>query len=77
MLKKTYIRNSKGQILGSETSGVENGGTVVRDSHGKILGRASSKYHNTRDAHGRLVSNNTDAPGLLFERMRGPVIGVG
>jgi hypothetical protein len=67
MLKKTYIRNGKNQIIGSETSGFANGDTVVRDNHGKILGRASSRYHNTRDAHGRLVSNNTDDPGLLFE----------
>jgi hypothetical protein len=67
MLKKIYIRDSKGQITGSETSGFDNGDTVVRDSHGKILGRASSRYQNTRDAHGRLVSSNTDDPGLLFE----------
>jgi len=67
MLKKTYIRNGKGQIIGSETSGFDNGDTVVRDSHGKILGRTSSRYHNTRDAHGRVVSINTDDPGLLFE----------
>ena len=67
MLKKTYVRDGKGLIIGSETSGFDNGDTVVRDSHGKILGRASSRYHNTRDAHGRLVSNNTDDGGLLFE----------
>lgn len=68
MLKKTYIRNGKGLIIASETSGFGNGETVVRDHEGKILGRASSRYHNTRDAHGRLVSNNTDDPGLLFEK---------
>ena len=67
MLKKTYIRNGKGQIIGCETSGFNNGDTVVRDSHGKILGRSSSRYHNTRDAHGRLVSNNSDDSGLLFQ----------
>jgi len=67
MLKKTYIRNGKNQIIGSETSGFANGDTLVRDSHGKILGRANSWYHNTRDAHGNLVSTNTDDAGLLFE----------
>ena len=71
MLKKIYIRNGKGRIIGSETSGFENGDTVVRDSHGKILGRANSRYHNTRDAHGRLVSINTDDAGLLFEEHEG------
>ena len=67
MLKKTYIRDGKGQIVGSETSGFDNGDTVVRDSHGKILGRASSRFKTTRDAHGNLVSINTNDPGLLFE----------
>jgi hypothetical protein len=71
MLRKTYIRNGKNQIIGSETSGFENGDTVVRDSHGKILGRASGRYHNTRDVHGRLVSTNTDDAGLLFEDQEG------
>ena len=67
MLKKTYIRNGKGQIIGSETSGFDNGDTVARDSHGKILGRASSRFNTTRHAHGKLVSINTDDAGLLFE----------
>jgi hypothetical protein len=67
VLKKTYIRNGKNQIIGSETSEFSNGDSVVRDSHGKILGRANSRLNNTRDAHGNLVSTNTDDSGLLFE----------
>lgn len=67
MLKKAYIRNGKNQIIGSETSGFANGDTAVRDSHGKIIGRGNSSFDNTRDAHGNLVSTNTDNAGLLFE----------
>ncbi|QNI31401.1 hypothetical protein H7849_20335 [Alloacidobacterium dinghuense] len=67
MLKKTYIRNGKNQIIGSETSGFGDDDTVVRDRDGKILGRANSRFHTTRDAHGRLVSINSNDPGLPFE----------
>jgi len=67
MLKKEYIRNGKNQIIGSETSEFSNDDSIVRDSHGKILGRANNRFHTTRDAHGNLVSTNTDDSGLLFE----------
>ena len=66
MLKNEYIRDGKNQIIGSKTSGFENGDTVARDRDGRILGHSSSKFNNTRDGRGRLVSRNTADTGLLF-----------
>jgi YD repeat-containing protein len=39
---------------------------IVRDAEGRLLGKTSEKFHNTRDARGRLVSINTPDAGLLF-----------
>ena len=69
MLKKTYVRDGKNQIVGSITSGFSNGSLVARDCHGKLLGRASETFQNTRDAQGRLISTNTAADvNLLFRK---------
>jgi hypothetical protein len=61
MLKVEFVRNGKNHIIGTKISGFGNGGTVARDS-GKILGRSSKKFRNTRDSH-RLVTsvNQTDS----------------
>jgi hypothetical protein len=68
MLKVDYVRNGKNQIVGTKTSGFANGDTVARDSNGKILGHANSTFNNTRDAHGHLVSTNSDDVALLFRQ---------
>ena len=67
MLKKTYIRNGKGGIIGSETSGFSGGGSVVRNADEEIIGRTSERFGTTRNAHGNLVSLNTADAGLLFD----------
>jgi hypothetical protein len=66
MLKKTYIRNGKGGIIGSQTTGFSGGGSVVRDADEQIIGRTSERFGTTRDAHGNLISLNTADAGLLF-----------
>jgi len=67
MLKVEYVRTGKNQILGSKTSGFANGDTVARDRDGKILGRSSSKFGNTRDASGRITSTNQADADSLFD----------
>jgi hypothetical protein len=66
VLKTKYIRDGKNQIIGSITSGFDNGDDVARDRAGHILGHSNSTFHNTRDSDGRLVSQNVDDTGLLF-----------
>lgn len=68
MLKTSYIRDGKNQIIGSTTSGFTNGDVVARDEYGNLLGRSSATFGNTRDAHGRLVSRNTADVDLLFRK---------
>ncbi len=68
-LNKEYVRDGKRQIIGSVTTGFDEGhGSVVRDNHGSILGRTSTRNDQTRDSSGRLVSSNTADPGLLIKK---------
>jgi hypothetical protein len=53
-------------VLLGVTEGYANGGSIITDAEGKILGRTSDKLHTTRDAKGRLISNNTSDAGLVF-----------
>jgi hypothetical protein len=67
MLKVEYVRDGKNKIIGTKTSGFSNGDAVARDRDGKILGRSSSKFGNTRDASGRLTSTNQADADSLFD----------
>lgn len=69
-LEKNIVRDGKRQIIGSVTTGFGDGQSVVRDKSGSILGRASTRYNETRDSSGRLVSSNTADPGLLINRKK-------
>ncbi len=69
-MKKDYVRDGKGRIMGSVTSGFSDESTVVRDERNQITGRTSGKFHTTRDSHGNLVSTNTSDPGLLIGRKK-------
>ena len=66
MLKKDVIRDGRNRVIGSVTSGLAGGSSIVRDAEGRLLGKTSEKFHNTRDARGKLVSTNTPDAGLLF-----------
>jgi hypothetical protein len=67
MLKKSVIRDGQNRVVGSMTSGYAAGSSIVRDAGGRLLGKTSEKFHNTRDAAGKLASINTPDAGLLFE----------
>ena len=67
MFKTQFLRDGQNQIIGNETR-FENGDVVARDRDGRILGRASSTFVNTRNGDGKLVSRNDDDAGLLFRR---------
>lgn len=68
MLKQTYVRDGHGKIIGTKTTGFDNGDEVARDEHGCILGHSNSTFNNTRNAQGCLVSNNQADVGPLFRR---------
>lgn len=68
-LKKEYVRDFNHRLVGTVTSGFDDGnGSVVRDGDGHITGRTSDRFHETRDNSGRIVSSNTSDPGLLIPR---------
>jgi YD repeat-containing protein len=66
MLKKNGIRDGHNRVVGSVTTGYAGGSSIVRDAEGRLFGKTSELFHNTRDAQGKLVSTNTADAGLLF-----------
>jgi hypothetical protein len=56
MLKKNVIRDGHNRVIDSETTGYPDGASIVRDDEGRLLGKTSEKFHNTRDALGKLVA---------------------
>jgi len=69
-LEKKVVRDGRGQIISSITTGFNDESSVVRDAHNQILGRTSDRFHTTRDEHGNLVSRNSADPGLLIRSKR-------
>ena len=67
MFKTKFIRDGEDHIIANETH-FENGDVVVRDREGRIVGRTSKRFQNTRDAEGRLSSRNDEDPGLLIRK---------
>ncbi len=68
-LDKKYVRDFNHRVIGNVTSGFDNGHVaVVRDNNGHVLGRTSTRYNETRDKSGRIVSSNTANAGLLIRR---------
>lgn len=65
-LSKTYVRDGHRKIIGSITSGFSDDTQIARDADNRILGKVNHRFHNTRDAHGRLVSVDTADAGLLI-----------
>jgi YD repeat-containing protein len=66
MPKKKIIRDGRNKLIGTITTGFAGGSSIVRDAEGRLLGKTSEQFHNTRDAQGKLVSTNTPDAGLLF-----------
>lgn len=68
-LDTRYIRDFHRQTVGRETSGFDAGhGAVIRDNRGHLLGRTSTRFNETRDSSGRIVSSNNADAGLLVRR---------
>lgn len=66
-LKTEWIRKS-GELIASVTSGYSDNTATVRERGGKVLGHTSDRFHQTRDAAGRLISTNVASPGLLIKK---------
>lgn len=65
-LSKTYVRNGNRKIIASITAGFSDQTEIVRDANNRISGKVNHRFHNTRDAHGWLVSIDTADGGLLI-----------
>lgn len=65
-LSKTYVRDGNRRIIGSITSGFSDDTQIARDADNRVLGKVNHRFHNTRDADGRLVSIDTADAGLLI-----------
>ena len=66
MLKKTWIKNGRNQIIGSVTEGFSDASSVVRDAQNRIVGRTSDRFHTTR-TNDSIRSINDSDPGLLLD----------
>jgi len=66
-MKTSTIRDGQGRILGN-TASFSNGDTVARDRSGKILGRSSETFNNTRDRDDRITRNNSADANSLFRK---------
>ena len=65
-LSKTYVRDGNRKVIASVTAGFSDETEIVRNADNRILGKVNNRFHNTRDAHGRLVSIDTADAGLLI-----------
>lgn len=65
-LTKTYVRDGSRKIIASVTTGFSDDTEIVRDEENRIMGKVNNRFHNTRDAYGRLVSIDTPDAGLLI-----------
>jgi len=70
MLKKSFIRGGKREIVGSVTTGFSDTSSVVRDEHEHIEGRTNSRFSTVRNSRDKLVSTNSADPGLLIRRKK-------
>jgi hypothetical protein len=52
MLKKNAVRDGRNRLIGSVTRGFADDTSIVRDAEGRLLGKTSEKFHNTRGALG-------------------------
>jgi hypothetical protein len=66
MLKKTWIKNGRNQIVGSVTEGYSDTSRVVRDAHNRVVGRTSDRFNTTRTNNDIRSINDSD-PGLLLD----------
>lgn len=64
-MAKEYVRDAWGVIKGSYEQ-QSNGDIVVRDFHGRILGRYDAKQNVTRDFYGWIVAKG-NAIGMLIK----------
>ncbi len=66
-MKISTVRDGQGRIIGNTIS-FSNGDTVARDRSGKILGRSSETFNNTRDRGDRITRSNSADASSLFRK---------
>ena len=70
-LKKEYVRDFNRQIVGNVTTGFDYGhGSVVRDGDNRMVGRTSTRFNETRDSNGHIVSSNRADAGLIIKKRK-------
>ena len=66
-MKISTLHDGQNRIVGTTMTN-SNGDSIACDRSGKILGRSSQTFNNTRDGSGRLASINSADARLLFRR---------
>lgn len=66
MLKKDFVPDGKGRIIGSVTTGYSNPSSIVRDERNQIAGRTNERFQTTRDARGNLLPISSFDPALVI-----------
>ena len=65
MIQRDKIKDWTGKIIGFIETDSVTGNKVVRDFHGRILGRYIKKINQTQDFYGRLVAKGDQSAMLL------------
>ena len=63
-LKTRFVRDSRGIIAGTVTSGFSDGSELIKNKFGQAIGRTVPRV-GTKDMHNAIVSRTSD-PGFLF-----------
>ena len=65
MIQRDKIKDWTGKIIGFIETDSVTGNKIVRDFHGRILGRYIKKINQTQDFYGRLVARGDQSAMLL------------
>ena len=65
MIQRDKIKDWTGKIIGFIETDSVTGNKVVKDFHGRILGRYIKKINQTQDFYGRLVAKGDQSSMLL------------
>ena len=68
MMKREFIKDWKGIVLGSIDTDTRTGDKTVKDFYGRVLGKYIKNQNVTKDFYGRLVGQGDQAVGLLFRK---------
>jgi hypothetical protein len=69
MLKKNLIRDRQNRLVGSVIPGYADGSSLLRDAEGRLLGKTSEKFHNTKTPKAESSASTHRMPDYCSETM--------